>query len=238
MRRKLFSGPESATRGFIRGGVLIALCALTLGSATLGCATARISEDESQRFRSVYSLPSHGSEVAKVSVLQYSSFTCSHCKIAFANLSHLIDSDPSLAKVVFKPIAFEGDAKAKVAAKAALAASLQGKFWEMSTQLFARQDSLDTALYPMVAAELGLDVKLFNEDMNAPFLDRAVELMTQQAFAAGIQGTPSFFINQYLIGGAIPEDKLKKAILYVRDGKDPSALFKAAATKGEGKKKR
>ncbi len=211
---------------------------LVLCSAALGCATAKISEEESARFRQVYSLPIHGTESAPVSVIQYSSFSCSHCKPAFANMSALITREPGLAKVIFKPIAFAGDAKAKEAAKAALAASLQGKFWEMSAKLFENQEALDAALYPKLAGELGLDTKLFAEDMKAPFLDRAVELMTQQAFAAGIQGTPSFFINQYLLGGVYPEEKLKQAIVYVRDGKDPTPLFKPEAKKGAGKKKR
>ena len=222
--------------------IRIVACAavfVATGFVASGCATARISEDESARFRQVYSLPIHGSESSAVSVIQYSSFTCAHCKPAFASLSELITREPTLAKVVFKPVAFAGDAKAKDAAKAALAASLQGKFWEMSAKLFEQQDALDAALYPRLAGELGLDQKLFAEDMKAPFLDRAVELMTQQAFAAGIQGTPSFFINQYLIGGNFPQEKLKQAIVYVRDGKDPAPLFKKAeAKKGAGKKKR
>lgn len=219
-------------------GVRLTLALLATLCMVSGCATARISEDESARFRQVYSLPIRGSESSPVSVLQYSSFTCAHCKPAFASLSDLISREPALAKVIFKPVAFAGDAKAKEAAKAALAASLQGKFWEMSAKLFEHQEALDAALYPKLAAELGLDGKLFAEDMKAPFLDRAVELMTQQAFAAGIQGTPSFFINQYLIGGNFPEEKLKQAITYVRDGKDPAPIFKTESKKGAGKKKR
>ena len=80
-------------------------------------------------------------------------------------------------------------------AGAAEAAAPQGKFWEMHTLLFERQQALQTKDLIRYAGELGLDAERFrNELKHQTYRDRV-----RADFIAGVQngvyGTPGLFLN-------------------------------------------
>ena len=84
---------------------------------------------------------------------------------------------------------------AQVAAEAAEAASAQGRFWEMHDRLFAHQDSLDRDAVIDHAQALGLDLDRFVDDLQERVHAEHVRLDAESAAAAGVTGTPTFFVN-------------------------------------------
>jgi protein-disulfide isomerase len=87
------------------------------------------------------------------------------------------------------------------AAKAALAAAEQGKFWEMHDRLLADQQHLDEPTFVKYAQELGLDRKRFASAMTAKHVEAAIRDDVELAGSVGARATPSFFINgQPLLG--------------------------------------
>ena len=98
------------------------------------------------------------------------------------------------------------------AAKAAMAAHRQGKFWEMHDKLFENQRQLSDDNYAKWAQEIGLDVEKWKRDMADPALQAEIERQQKAGVALGARGTPGFFINGELLSGAQPFDRFKAAI--------------------------
>lgn len=83
---------------------------------------------------------------------------------------------------------------AQPAHKAALAAEMQGKFWEFHDRLFAAK-GLSNELIDATAVELGLDMDKFKKDINSPVVLQKIRKDMQDAQNAGVTGTPTVFIN-------------------------------------------
>jgi protein-disulfide isomerase len=84
---------------------------------------------------------------------------------------------------------------AEHAAEAAEAAGGQGKFWHMHDRLFERQFALDDENLIEYAAELGLDVERFAEELAEGVYAPRVREDFRSGVLSGVNGTPTFFIN-------------------------------------------
>jgi protein-disulfide isomerase len=81
------------------------------------------------------------------------------------------------------------------AAEAAEAAGAQGKFWEMHEMLFKNQDSLSDAFFLAAAQALRLDLARFTDDLaNAAHRPKVGQDFVS-GVNSGVNGTPTFFIN-------------------------------------------
>jgi protein-disulfide isomerase len=90
------------------------------------------------------------------------------------------------------------------AARAAAAAGLQSKFWEMHNLLYESQNAWSEAsdLRPIVvnfARQLGLDVERFTRDMDGARVDALVSADVRRANLMGVNATPTLFIDGQLI---------------------------------------
>jgi len=90
------------------------------------------------------------------------------------------------------------------AAHAAVAAGLQGKFWEMHNLLYESQKewSEGNDLHPIAigfASQLGLDVARFARDMDSAAVDNTVSADVQRANSRGVNATPTIFVDGQMI---------------------------------------
>ena len=159
--------------------------------------------------------PLLGSPMAPVTIYEFSDFQCPHCKMASPYLKKVVDQSNGKVKLVFKQYPLKGHPKARDAARAAVAAQKQGKFWEMHDLLFEKQDELQRANFEAYAKTLGLDLAKFKADMAAPATEKKVEADLAEGRAAGVDSTPSIFVNdrRYIF----PPEKLPE---YVREELD------------------
>ena len=81
------------------------------------------------------------------------------------------------------------------ASKAAVAASRQGKYWEMHDELFKIYSNLSMDEIKKVAEKLGLDMKKFEADMNSDAVKKQVDDELALGQKVDVRGTPSFFVN-------------------------------------------
>jgi protein-disulfide isomerase len=103
------------------------------------------------------------------------------------------------------------------AAKAAVAARAQGKYWEMHDELFKISSNLSLDEIKKAADRAGLDPKKFEADMNSPETAKAVQEESSLAQSTDVTGTPTFFINGKRVSNrsfegmkAMVDDELKK----------------------------
>ncbi|MCU1281670.1 MAG: DSBA-like thioredoxin protein, partial [bacterium] len=156
--------------------------------------------------------PEKGPKTAKVTIVQISDFQCPFCSRVEPTISDLEKEYGKNLRVVWKndPLPFHQNAMP--AAKAAMAAGQQGKFWEMHDKLFADQAHLDEATYEKYAQELGLNVSKFKAAMASPELEADIKQDVATALKFGVQGTPGFFINGRPLRGAQPKEQFKAVI--------------------------
>jgi protein-disulfide isomerase len=93
------------------------------------------------------------------------------------------------------PLIGQGHERAEPAARAAWAANLQGKFWEMHKTLFENPDNLEQGDFERYAKDLGLDVAKFRTDMQAQATTDKIATDRKLGDALEIKGTPTIYIN-------------------------------------------
>jgi len=129
-----------------------------------------------------------------VDLVEFGDFQCPYCRDAVPSLNRVLQRMDGRVRLVFRhfPVASRHP-HAQQAAQAAEAAARQGRFWEMHDTLFAApKDALTEDDLVRYAAELGLDVERFREDL--PGTAEAVEEDRASGEASGVQGTPAFFV--------------------------------------------
>jgi len=84
---------------------------------------------------------------------------------------------------------------ARNAARAALAAHRQGKFWDMHDLLFRNQAALGYESLRGYARSLGMDVALFEADMASPGIEAELDADIAEGRKADVSGTPMYFVD-------------------------------------------
>jgi protein-disulfide isomerase len=134
---------------------------------------------------------------------------------------------PTQTKLIFKQFPLEIHSRAFLAASAALAANKQGKFWPMHDAMFAHHDELSRETFVKLAQEMGMDVARFEKDMASDEVKKAVEKDVDDGERAGVQGTPTIFINGQRYNGPITLDYLKQIFDgMLKDGKAQTAALR------------
>ena len=155
-----------------------------------------------------------GPSTAPVTVVQYADFECLHCARANPILRQLRDEIPDAFRLVFRHFPLTHDhPRAGTAAKAAVAAARQGRFWDMHHRIFEYQTHLDPNAFQLHAEDLGLDVNRFNRDMRDPEVAVRIQRDLASGRASGVRGTPTFFINGVRYGDGWDLPLLRRAIL-------------------------
>ncbi|HVY44857.1 MAG TPA: thioredoxin domain-containing protein [Minicystis sp.] len=139
--------------------------------------------------------PAKGPANAPVTVVEWFDFECPHCKFAKPILDRLVDEHPGAVRLVAKFYPLHAHQRAEPAARAAIAAWDQGKFWEMEQLLFAHQAELQDADLARYAAELKLDPKRFEADMKSERTTEKIARDRAEADQLGLDGTPFIFID-------------------------------------------
>ncbi|MCX4246972.1 DsbA family protein [Paraliomyxa miuraensis] len=158
-------------------------------------------------------LPRRGTAgFARVEIIECGDLDCPFCKRATDTLDRVLtDYEGKVALLwLHNPLAFH--AGAEPAAKAAVAAERQGKFWEMHDELIADRSLRSRADFVTIAGKLGLDIAQFERDLDDP--STALRVSEQQKVCTDndARGTPNFFINGRSFAGAQPYDKFKEVI--------------------------
>lgn len=160
--------------------------------------------------------PALGSPEAPVTMVEFSDFECPFCGRFWR------DTLPQLevryirtgkVRFVYRDFPISAiHASAAKAAEAGACAHEQGKFWPYHDRLFQQQDALGIPNFKRWAAELGLDGVRFNECLDAGRYAGEVAKDYADGQAAGVNGTPTFFVNGRQVVGAVPLEQLAGVI--------------------------
>jgi protein-disulfide isomerase len=165
-------------------------------------AKAEKAEDDTIRDVPVGNAPTRGAARAPITVVFFSDFECPFCVRAEGTLRELESRGD--VRIAFRHRPLPMHPHARLAAKAAIAAERQGRFWQYHDIVIAHRDALERADLERYAAEAGLDAARFARDLD----DAAVEarLVEDEKLASdlGVTGTPTSFVNGRRVTGAQP----------------------------------
>jgi Na+/H+ antiporter NhaA len=132
---------------------------------------------------------------APVTVVEYGDFECPYCGQAEPVVRELL-RDFADVRYVWRHLPLNDvHPRAQFAAEASEAAAEQGAFWEMHDLLLDHQDALGPDDLVGYAAELGLDVERFADDLRERVGAMRVADDVDSADLSGVSGTPTFFVN-------------------------------------------
>lgn len=154
--------------------------------------------------------PVAGNPKGDVVLVEFFDYNCGYCKIAFKDVQTLAKDDKNL-KIVFKDIPILSESSHS-AARYALAADKQGKYWEYHTALMEHQGALNDAELEKIATTLKLDIAKLKTDAESNEIKSIIEKNLALARELGITGTPGFVINDQLLRGHYGIDALRKII--------------------------
>lgn len=156
--------------------------------------------------------PAFGPPNAKVTVVEFSDFQCPFCSRAASVVTQIREKFGSQVRFVFRQFPLGFHKHAQLAAQAALAANAQGKFWEYHDLLFKNQTALDEPALEKYATQLGLDPTKFKGALNDKETAAKVEADKALGNLAGVQGTPTMFVNGKRIQNPTNFGDVSKAI--------------------------
>jgi len=129
-----------------------------------------------------------------------------------AKLDAAMAAYPGKIKLIFKQFPLDTHSQAAFAADAAIAAHHQGKFWPLHDAMFAHRRDLSRPTILAMARNVGLDMKRFETDVDSADTKKTVMRDMQDGDKAGVEGTPSVFINGRKYNGSLDLPEFKKVI--------------------------
>jgi hypothetical protein len=139
--------------------------------------------------------PWEGAADAPITIVEWADFECPFCGAASPQLNKAVKRFAPYVKLVFKNYPLGMHEFAEGAARAAVAAQKQGKFWQMHEWMFSNQQSLDKKNLLRRAKEIGLDEQQFIADSESEATADIVNRDRKQADKLGLRGTPTIYIN-------------------------------------------
>jgi len=164
--------------------------------------------------------PVKGSLNAPMTVVEFSDFQCPYCAKSVSIISRLEKKYGDKIRFVFKNFPLERiHPVARSAAKAAMAAKEQGKFWQFHDTLMVKQAEWKkgdaSKSFSRYAKQLGIDEEKFGKDIKTPAYDKKINTDIALGKKLGVQSTPTFFVNGVMVRGARDAGYFSRVIDYL-----------------------
>ena len=144
--------------------------------------------------------------------MEFSDFQCPYCLLAVAKLNAVLDAYPGKIKLIFKQFPLDMHSQAALAAAAAIAAHRQGGFRPTHDALFADRRDLSRPLILALAGTVGLDIQRFQADLDSAETRKTVARDMEDGDRAGVEGTPTIFINGRKYNGTLDMPVIRTVI--------------------------
>jgi|GEM_PF-49252 len=154
--------------------------------------------------------PVSGNLNGEITLVEFFDYRCGFCKRAAGAVTQLQKDDPRV-RVIYKIFPILGEAS-ELAAKAALASNAQGHYQQFHEALLAAKTELTKEQVLHIAADVGLDPKRVEAEMENPEWVTIIERNRALAKDLGITGTPAFVVGTELYPGALDLKALKELI--------------------------
>ena len=160
--------------------------------------------------------PVAGNPKGTVTLVEFFDYQCGHCKEMNKTVQDLIKKNKNL-RVVFKELPIFGD-NSQYAAKVALAAMAQNKYFDVHEALLAQGNPLNNKKVWAAVKTAGLNADQLKKTMGSDVISKQLKNNFTLAQALGLAGTPAFVLankdqTQFrFMPGAAPTEVLQKMV--------------------------
>lgn len=185
---KLFLGIILGTAAIVAAGILL----LSRSAAPVKVNESLLVHEDSHRIAS-------GS--ATVTLVEFSDYQCPACGAYYPVVKQVVGDFKDSLVFVYRNFPLTTiHQNAQIAAAAAEAAGLQGKYWEMHDLLFTNQtdwsgSSTPKDVFTGYAKTLGMNTDQFAKDIDSDAVKKKIDADVADATALGIDATPTFFLG-------------------------------------------
>lgn len=145
--------------------------------------------------------PVAGNPKGDVTIVEFFDYNCPYCKAGAPILMKAAEADGKV-RIVFKEFPILSP-ESELAARAALAANLQGKYLPFHEAVLAHKGKLDLPTLTTIAKATGVDVERMKADMNKDAIGDAIKKNKALARSLDVRGTPAYLIGTQMVGGQI-----------------------------------
>jgi protein-disulfide isomerase len=152
--------------------------------------------------------PGVGPIDAPILIVEFSDFECPFCSRLATSLAEIKQTYGDRVRIEFRHFPLSFHANARPAAVAAECAHEQGEFWAFHDLLFRHHRELDETRISAFAQTIGLDEARFAACRADSEIHARVDADLEAGQAAGVTGTPVFFINGVAYVGGWPASRI------------------------------
>lgn len=188
-----------------------------LASISRIAANTDVTPEDLERLKPVGLVPELGSRNANITIIEFIDYECPFCKENASAVRSVMDELGDKVHFLIRdfPIA-EINPNARDAALASNCVLEQGQkaYWRYHDLLFANQDDLSGEELRRLAALANINVARFDECMQTRKYDLKIDKDIEVGRQAGVEGTPTFFVNGVRYQGVLDEQLLTRIINY------------------------
>ena len=157
-----------------------------------------------------------GNPAGDITIVEFFDYNCPYCKTAAKDLQNLISTDKNIKFIPREwPILNNNSV---IAAKAALASIVQGKYKEFHWRLMKEGSLSDKKIFE-IAKSLQIDIPSLKKNMESEFVINHIAKSTALARRIGFSGTPLFIIEGKFFPGFLPLEELELIISDIRESR-------------------
>lgn len=154
-----------------------------------------------------------GNSEAPVTIMTFSDYQCPYCIRSEPVLAEVLARYPEEVRVIHRHFPLDSiHPQARPAAEAAMCADEQGRFWDFHDAIFARGGRLEAGSYTEIGRALELNLEALGQCMGERRYQAFVQADFEAGQAAGVTGTPAFFVNGIALRGARDADEISRVV--------------------------
>lgn len=154
-----------------------------------------------------------GDAQAAITLVEYGDYECPHCGAAYPIVKRVQKHFGKRLRFVFRNFPLvQAHPNAQSVAEAAEFAAAHGKFWQMHDAIFENQRELSTDFLLRLAEKLGLDGRALTKSLKNEEFGEKVRADFLGGVRSGVNGTPTFFINNHRHDGPFDYGDLVEGI--------------------------
>lgn len=161
-----------------------------------------------------------GDSTAPLWIIDASDFQCPYCAEWHRNTHAALRAEyvrTGKVKLAFVNFPLEQHRHAMAAARAAMCAGVQGRFWPVHDGIFASQERWAAApdaapLFESIARTAGVRIEEWRSCIASGAMDPLIIADRERATGAGVESTPTFIVAGQMIRGAAPIEEFRRVI--------------------------
>jgi len=165
--------------------------------------------------------PMLGNPAAKIRIVEFLDYECPYCKRSAPDVRAFMNRHADDALLVVRDFPLESlhpsAMDAAIAARCVFAQGDANRYWRYHDLLFASQDTFGAATFRANAVTVGADLSAFDACVARREPEAGIRASIEDGTAAGVVGTPTFFVNGHRIQGALDLENLEEIVSQVKE---------------------